>query len=188
VLFGVVKKNAILQIDHSNHLREVGEKDLEEALELAAQERSESKMRGVLQDRLGKKIGAERLDRFLSKARFDDFVSVEKAVRKAARLQSILEANKDRLRPILMTTLAFVAGMIPLVTARGIGSGFNRATAGVVVGGQVLSLVLTLLAVPVVYSFFDDISMLVRSWRDRRAAKQEDHATTETVALAEAGK
>lgn len=104
VLFGVVKKNAILQVDHANHLRSTG------------------------------------MDR-------------EKA---------ILLGNKDRLRPILMTTVSFVAGMIPMITSSGIGSGLSKAAAGLIVGGQVFSLLLTLLAVPVVYSLLDDLGTRFR--------------------------
>jgi HAE1 family hydrophobic/amphiphilic exporter-1 len=73
------------------------------------------------------------------------------------RDQAILEANRVRLRPILLTTVMLVLGMIPIALGQGPGAGSRSSIARVIVGGQILSLVITLLITPVAYSLFDDL-------------------------------
>ncbi|MBP2668437.1 MAG: mdtB 1 [Deltaproteobacteria bacterium] len=111
LLFGIVKKNGILQVDYSNTLRATG----------------------------------------------------------MPRDQAILEANAARLRPILMTTITLIAAMVPIALGKGPGAASRASMAKVIIGGQALSLLLTLVLTPVAYSFFDDLGNLAlfRSFRER---------------------
>ncbi len=119
MLFGIVKKNGILQVDYTNQLR----------------------ARGLpLRD-------------------------------------AIVEANKTRLRPILMTTLTLIAGMIPIALGEGPGSASRASMARVIIGGQAFSLVITLLIVPVAYSLFED----VRGWRARRRRAPSSEAVADAA-------
>ena len=93
------------------------------------------------------------------------------------RRQAILTANRDRLRPILMTTAALVAGMIPVAIGQGAGDSSVRAIALVVIGGQTLCLLITLLFTPVAFSLFDDMENWFRSFR--KAARPPQAGRTE---------
>ncbi|MCZ7624617.1 MAG: efflux RND transporter permease subunit [Candidatus Methylomirabilis sp.] len=68
-----------------------------------------------------------------------------------------MEADRARLRPILMTTLAIIAGMLPVALGKGDGAASRASLATAVVGGQTLCLLITLLVTPVIYSYFDDL-------------------------------
>jgi len=123
MLFGIVKKNSILQVDYTNTLRAQG----------------------------------------------------------VERHEALIQANHVRLRPILMTTIAIVAGMIPIAFGKGSGAGSRASMAVTILGGQVLCLLLTLLITPVVYSYFDDLREWSPSASLKRLFRSSPPATAERI-------
>lgn len=85
-----------------------------------------------------------------------DFANMRKAAG-ASTHDALIQANHARLRPILMTTIAMIFGMLPIALAKGAGAEMNNGLAWVVIGGLTSSLFLTLIIVPVVYSLFDSL-------------------------------
>ncbi|MBK7641891.1 MAG: efflux RND transporter permease subunit [Planctomycetes bacterium] len=146
LLFGIVKKNGILQVDYTNVLR------------ARAQQEPELVPIGVREGVADPELGG--FGRWASRQPQD----------KRLRLWAILEANRVRLRPILMTTLMLIASMIPIALGEGPGSASRASMAKMIVGGQALSLLLSLLVTPVAYSIFDDIG---RRFRRGRAAEHK---------------
>jgi len=93
-----------------------------------------------------------------------DFTNVQRR-EGVARGDAILEAVRVRLRPILMTTLAMIFGMLPLAFEIGSGAEARAPMARAVIGGLITSTILTLLVVPVVYTYLDDLgSWFSRLW------------------------
>lgn len=94
---------------------------------------------------------------------------------------AILEANKTRLRPILMTTLMLIAAMVPIALGRGPGAGARASMAKVIIGGQMLSLLLALLATPVTYSIIDSLWVRFSRLLTRRESTKIDERESEHV-------
>ncbi len=84
------------------------------------------------------------------------------------RKKALIMAGAIRLRPIMMTTLAMIFGMLPLAFALGPGAEMRAPMARAVVGGLITSTLLTLIVVPVVYTILDDLVILYRTWRPKR--------------------
>jgi len=93
------------------------------------------------------------------------------------RIEAILAAGQVRLRPILMTTTAMIFGMLPLALAFGAGSEQQSPMAHAVIGGIVTSTIMTLVVVPVLYTYMDTLGNRASAWFSRRASRDQDKQT-----------
>ena len=103
-----------------------------------------------------------------------DFINQARA-QGASRIEAITEAARIRLRPILMTTLAMIFGMLPLGLALGEGSEQRAPMGQAVIGGTITSTLLTLVVVPVVYTYLDDFGSIIKRWFAKD--KESSHET-----------
>ncbi|WP_276504704.1 efflux RND transporter permease subunit [Terrimonas pollutisoli] len=111
-----------------------------------------------------------------------DFTNHRKAAGETT-FKALIQANHARLRPILMTTIAMVFGMLPIAIASGPGAEWKNGLAWVIIGGLISSLFLTLIIVPVIYTIFD--GWIERSRRKKQEKKTIDELMTETYIPAE---
>jgi HAE1 family hydrophobic/amphiphilic exporter-1 len=102
-----------------------------------------------------------------------DFANHRKAEGEST-FQALVQANHARLRPILMTTIAMVFGMLPIAIASGPGAEWKNGLAWVIIGGLVSSLFLTLVIVPVIYAIFD-------GWLEKAKNKKKGQKTIDEL-------
>ena len=100
---------------------------------------------------------------------------------------ALIQANHARLRPILMTTIAMVFGMIPIALAKGAAAEMNNALAWVIIGGLVSSLFLTLIFVPVMYSLFDSLIARFNKGKIKIDYEKEMHEDYDHLEISEDG-
>jgi HAE1 family hydrophobic/amphiphilic exporter-1 len=115
-----------------------------------------------------------------------DFANQRKAAGEST-YNALIQANHARLRPILMTTIAMVFGMIPIALAKGAGAEMNNGLAWVIIGGLVSSLFLTLIIVPVVYSIFDGLIYRFNKNKEKIDYEKEMHADYDHLEMSEDG-
>lgn len=99
------------------------------------------------------------------------------------RREALIDAGAIRLRPIMMTTLAMIFGMLPIALALGEGGGFRAPMARAVIGGLITSTLLTLIVVPVAYTYFDDFGTWMKQFFVSQEREEEIGREQEAAGL-----